>query len=154
MNLKCCSDSQNRQLHKCFIRRAERKFNESVKSWSSGLWRRNVGILHHYSASQPRRPRLVSLSPWKPQITQWWLLSLRETEGRREGGRERERERVSEWVIRKEEDGSEVLQGRERHFICVRGQHYFCLCFLGIAHSFFCKSLLWQNRKRWEIFKI
>jgi len=34
---------------------------------------RNGGILpQHYTASQPRRPRLKSSEPWKPPISQKW----------------------------------------------------------------------------------
>jgi hypothetical protein len=51
------------------------------KSRSSGLWRHvlldlwNFGILpHHYTASQPNRPRLESSSPWKPQISLQYYL--------------------------------------------------------------------------------
>jgi len=38
---------------------------------------RNAGILpQHYTASQPRTPRLESAPPWKPQIMhlEWFLL--------------------------------------------------------------------------------
>jgi hypothetical protein len=36
------------------------------------LW--NVGVLSHYTASQPIRPQLVSSLPWEPQISQFVCL--------------------------------------------------------------------------------
>jgi hypothetical protein len=49
--------------------------SEEEGDWGSmDLW--NVGILPHYTASQPRRLQLETSPPWKPQNSQYILCYL------------------------------------------------------------------------------